>query len=130
MGVCVPTAGSSRNDPTGTLGSGDAVADDGVALGEALAIGRSREPDGDGAGVAGDGMSVAVADESGSIVAPADAVARAPSVEGPASGDALSGEGDGAARIVTARVSSAGLSAGRTVLPRIWSPSQEEKTEA
>jgi hypothetical protein len=144
MGVCVPVAGSRRNDPTGTLGSGDAVAEDGAALGGELAVARSRRSDGNGSGVPGGAMRVGDADEpsgdadepSGDGDEPAgdvgigDSVAEAPSAVEPGAGDELSGDGDGAGRIVTARVSSLGLPAGRTALPRIWSPSQAEKTDA
>jgi hypothetical protein len=136
-GVCVPVAGSRRNDPTGTLGSGDAVAEDGAALGGALAVARSRRSDGNGSGVPGGAMRVGDGDEpAGDVGKPAgdadigDSVAEAPSAVEPGAGDALSGDRDGTGTIVTARLSSVGLPAGRTALPRIWSPSQAEKTDA
>jgi hypothetical protein len=130
MRVCVPVAGSMRNDPTGTLGSGDAVAEDGVALDGALAVARSRRSDGNGSGVPGGTMSVGGADERTGDVSIGVPVEEAPSAVGPGAGDALSGDGDGTGTIVTARVSSVGLPAGRTALPRTWSPSQAEKTDA
>jgi hypothetical protein len=130
MGVCVPVAGSRRNDPTGTLGSGDTVGEDGAALGGALAVARSRRSDGNGSGVPGGAMSAGGADERAADVGMGDPLEEAPSGVEPGAADALSGDGDGAGTIVTARVSSVGLPAGRTALPRIWSPSQAEKTDA
>jgi hypothetical protein len=75
-------------------------------------------------------MSVGGADERTGDVSIGVPVEEAPSAVGPGAGDALSGDGDGTGTIVTARVSSVGLPAGRTALPRTWSPSQAEKTDA
>jgi hypothetical protein len=89
-----------------------------------MRVGDGDEPAGDVGKPAGDvGKPAGDADIG-------DSVAEAPSAVEPGAGDALSGDGDGAGTIVTARVSSVGLPAGMTALPRIWSPSQAEKTDA
>jgi hypothetical protein len=89
-----------------------------------MRVGDGDEPAGDVGKPAGD------ADKPAGDVGIGDSVAEAPSAVEPGAGDALSGDRDGTGTIVTARLSSVGLPAGRTALPRIWSPSQAEKTDA
>jgi hypothetical protein len=90
--------------------------------------------------ITGDAAGSADEDGSPDVAGLADAAAVGPGVPPGANGvgDPLAGNGTpgeatagvGAGSIVMARASSAGLAAGRTLLPRIWSPSQAAKTDA
>jgi hypothetical protein len=140
-------AGSSRNDATGTAGGADATTGDGVppavapgdgssvAPGDASGVGRGetleagrpvgsgRRRDAEGRGF--EGLAEA---GDGEIAGDGEPAADGSGVGG--AGVADSGAGDSGATIRTAGASDVVLPAGSTALPRIWSRSQAEKTDA
>ncbi len=135
-------AGSSRNETTGTAGGAEeAAADDvgprlsagvspGVASGDGRGVtadfgcpvGSGWRRDAEGPGRLGFADAAAGRDADGELAGDGSANGE------PGIGD--SGAGDSGAAIVTAGASDVGLPAGSTELPRIWSTSQAEKTDA